>query len=594
MFPAPASNLTRALLLLVCLLTLSVAQAQSPGGSGSSPASPTGQRPTDTGVGFLELLESGSQAFLALFRDDPGMPKVGKPHWESQHSPREALMTFEEAMWHVSQGRTEAWPRAMGLLPNGTKEDARNIFATMERLPELASDSLPSKEIVDREKITRFELFPRGIESNFAYKALSKPPAGAIAVELKDGKWVFDQNTIAGAKDLLESMKGLPPRARIKQRGNLFLNTVTPTFTQTKWWDWLKALGWLAGAFFLSYLIGKALTKAADKVENVDDFILAPLLRGLALPLISLVITIGLLAASGHIYMEPAISTMRWSLLKLCFLFGFIWLLVSIVELAIISIQRAVAGPDNPYAKMLSTVIRRIVRIAASVIIGLFFLQNVMDVNLSAILGGVGILALAVSLAAKDAVANLFGALTVFANRPFVANDWVRFEGQIGVVEDVSVQVTRIRLISGELWSVPNMRFVDHPVENLSERRYLRRITEIAITYDTPREKVEEAIEIVREVLSTDPVCEDGQCDPDKFPPLVEFVSFASDYLALRMDYRYLFETDEGKIQRETERSYLTFLSHCTVVNLAILEKLNKAGIDFAFPTQTIKLDKVS
>ena len=167
---------------------------------------------------------------------------------------------------------------------------------------------------------------------------------------------------------------------------------------------------------------------------------------------------------------------------------------------------------------MSATVLRRSVRLVAGVVLALFVVQNLFQWNVTALLGGVGLVALALSLAAKDAVANLFGGAMIFGTRPFLVGDWISFDGRWGEVADVSLQATRIRLLTGELWSVPNSNFVDKPVENLSLRKYLRRVFDVRLPLDTPPERIAEAARILNDVLTSEPVVGDGRGEPRRPP----------------------------------------------------------------------------
>lgn len=585
------------LLFALLMLHCATSGAQSLPGSGNSPGPADGGRAQSTNIGFFELLESGGEAFLDLFRENKGGRSVDNPKWDSLESPRQTVMTFLEAMSLVVQGRDEAWSRARACL--GPAEDgetvrdhAEALLNVFDRLPRVAPSSLPGAELVARQEITRYEFFPRGIDASFAYQALPEAPAGSIQL-LRDGdRWVFSGPTVRGAPELLESMRRLPPRPRLERRGELFLDTVGPTFSATAPGGWLKFLAWSAAGIAAAWIAGFLLHRGETRLRRLGDFILAPLLTGLRLPVIIVLATVGAMIGSASLHLEPAISRFRWTIFQALFILAIIWLLVSLIELAVVSIQRSVAGDDNPYARMLSTVIRRCVRIAAVILLVVFFIQNVLEWNITALLGGIGILALAISLAAKDAVANLFGSITVFANRPFVSGDWVRFEGEIGVIEDVSIQVTRIRLLSGELWSVPNMRFVDRPVENLSSRRYLRRVLHLSLPYGTPPDRIERGIEVLDEILRSDKVCSDGRSDPEKYPPQIQFTEFGAYSLNLRVDYYYLMDSNASLPQRETDRGYLSFLQHCSEVNLLIARRFAEEDLEFAFPTQTIELQE--
>ena len=580
-------------LLLLASMGLATQPAIAQLGSSGGSSSPTGGRPGTTRVDFFELMQSGGEAFLGLFQQDAGRPTIDDPKWNSYSSPRETVLTFVEAMNHVASGRQEALSRAITALPASghDEETAMKLLSVFDRLPELSPGSIPGSDVVQKEDIRRFELFPRGIDRNWAYKTLDSPPDGAIVLEKDGDQWLFSQSTIDGVGKLLDSMKAIPPRSRLPATGGLFKNVVTRTFTETTIGGWIFFIVITSIGFALAWLAIKGLRKLENSDVLDGDELLMPLIYGLIPPLCLMIITIAIAIGSARIELHPALSVYRWRIIEAAMVATGVWITVSLIELACLGTRRYFFSGDDPYAGMMTIVIRRVVRVIAAVILILFILQNVMKLNVTSLLGGFAIVGLALSLAAKDAMKNLFGAVTIFGNTPFIKGDWVKFEDYCGEIMDVGLQTTDIRLLSGEMLAVPNMQFVDKSVENLSERKYIRRTMNISITYDTTAEKVEQAIEILDEILRCDRVVGNNRGDLDNNPPHVVFDKFGSHFLNLRADYWYLMDPDGSDIQRSTDRGFLTYLGHCSTVNQLVLKRFNEAGIDFAFPTQTLHLE---
>jgi len=576
-----------------CMGSLGQASAQSMpfGGSGSTSA----DRPKSTQVDFFTLMESAGDAFLGLFEDEPDSHPIDEPEWNGLESPRHTVLTFLEAMNHVAQGRTEALDRATKTFGDSGFEDtsaaATDLLHVFDRLPAISPGTIPGADMVRQQDIRRFELFPRGIDHRWAYQAIENAPNGRIVlVRNADGEWVFDESTIQGAADLLKSLESIPPRPRMQNRGKLFLSVIEPTFTKTDSSDYLYFFGFVALGILLAWGLYRSVKKLKHRRNDSGDDLIGPMLDGLLAP--SMIIALAVTAAIGstRLHLHPVLSDIRWSLIELALVVAGVFFVVAIVELICLGFRRSFFDDQDPYAQMMSLVIRRSVRIFAGIILLLFVFRNVFKWDVTAMLGGFGILALALSLAAKDAVKNLFGAATIFANRPFINGDWIEFEGKWGQVEDVSLQITRIRLLHGEMLAVPNMKFIDEPIENLSLRKYLRRVMNISITYDTSPEKVDEAMAILEEVLRSETVVGDGKGDLKLRPPKVSFEEFGEYFLKLRADYWYLMNDGQSSLQRDSERGWFSYLEHKTVVNRLVLQRFNDAEIDFAFPTQTLYL----
>lgn len=566
------------------------AQLMSDGGS----KDPAGGRPGSTQIDFFTLVESAGDAFLGMF-ESQDRASVDNPEWNSTESPRHTVMTFIEAMDHVAQGRDEALARALstfGDVKVDRKEQvAQQLLQVFDRLPEVSPGTIPGPNVVEKNDIRRWELFPRGIDRDWLYRAVSEPPDGAIVIEEKDGEWYFAKSTLDGAEDLAKSMLGVPPQPRREQRGRLFMSVIEPTLDQTSVLDVVVAIAIVATGIGAAWLLYRLLSSIRKSRKLQGDGFILPLLNGALVSAMILAVAIGFALGSTRLHLHPVLSDLRWSMIEIAVVLAGAWLAVSLLELACLGVRRSVFGKEDPYANMMALVLRRSLRIIAGIILTLFVFQNIFMWNITAMLGGFGIIALALSLAAKDAVKNLFGAVTIFANRPFINGDWVKYSGEIGQVEDVSVQMTRIRLLSGEVLAVPNMKFIDDAVENLSMRKYLRRTMRIALPYGTPPEKIEQAIVIVKEVLTSEEVVQNGQCDLDEHPPKVWFTDFGEYSLGLRADYWYMIDSEHDTIQRDSERGWFSYLDHATIVNQAIVERFDESGIDFAFPTQTINLE---
>ena len=106
--------------------------------------------------------------------------------------------------------------------------------------------------------------------------------------------------------------------------------------------------------------------------------------------------------------------------------------------------------------------------LAAFVVAGLFGL------NLNGLIAGLGITGLALALAARDSVANIFGAISIIIDQPFNVGDWILVEDIEGEVVQIGLRTTLIRSSADTLITVPNSNLVNSPVENFSQRRFRR------------------------------------------------------------------------------------------------------------------------
>jgi len=199
----------------------------------------------------------------------------------------------------------------------------------------------------------------------------------------------------------------------------------------------------------------------------------------------------------------------------------------------------------------------------------LLFLQNVLGYEISSLLAGLGIGGLAVAFAAQDTLANIFGAVMIFIDRPFKVGDAVNLEGFEGSIEAIGLRSTRLRTWDGTLVSIPNRTVASTNINNLAARPMRRTNSIIGLVYDTSTAKLEEALTILRDVLANHP--ETGQYRA-YFNRFGDFsLNILVQHWCKSMDYEV----------------YLRALEE---INMEIKRRFEAAEIEFAFPTQTLHL----
>ncbi|MBN2210146.1 MAG: mechanosensitive ion channel family protein [Sedimentisphaerales bacterium] len=251
----------------------------------------------------------------------------------------------------------------------------------------------------------------------------------------------------------------------------------------------------------------------------------------------------------------------------------FIYRLVDIIEHYL---RRLTRRTDSQLDDMLVPLVRKTLRVFIAVLSLLFIADNILDMNVKTILATAGVGGLAVALAAQDTIANFFGSITIFADRPFQVGERIKIGGFDGPVEEVGFRSTRIRTLDGHLITIPNKTIANEMVENIGKRPYIKRVANITITYDTPPDKVQRAVEIIKQVLDVTP---EVNTDPELTPKVFfnEFNDWSLNLLAIY----WVKPADYWLFQEVNQR-----------VNLAVMRGFEAEGIEFAFPTQTLYLKK--
>ena len=347
----------------------------------------------------------------------------------------------------------------------------------------------------------------------------------------------------------------------------------------------LKQWSILLGAIFIGVVVGWIAAAVLDHLGRrfearewtVGAHVIKDLMGPARLALMALGLAVGLAQIRG---MSDTLQTLCWKILVLLYAIAAFWYAFNLVSVIDLVLSRLAAKTESTLDDQLVPLVRKTLRIFLVVIGVMFVVDAVFGQDITAWLAGLGIAGLAVSLAARPSLENLFGSITIFFDRPFKIGERIVYAGYDGIIEEIGFRSTKVRTLTGHLVTLPNAKIVSDPVENIGRRPSIRRIMNVTITYDTPREKIEQAVQILRDILEEDELREPihQTIDGNEFPPRVYFNNYNADSLNILMIYWF------------APPAYWDFLEHGQKLNLRIFEEFEKAGIEFAFPTQTLYL----
>ena len=194
--------------------------------------------------------------------------------------------------------------------------------------------------------------------------------------------------------------------------------------------------------------------------------------------------------------------------------------------------------------------------------IGALFVLQAWGVDVGALIAGLGIAGLAVSLAAQDTIANLFGFVVIMADRPFVVGEWVKTPDCEGTVEEVRLRSTRVRQLDQSLVMVPNSKMASASVVNWS--RLGKRLINVTfgITNTTAPEDLEGLLVRLREALLRFPAVEVKSVQ-------VHFVNIGAQSLEVLVR-AYLLIVDASEFRAEQERILLALKREVDLMQLKI------------------------
>ncbi|MGD2095731.1 MAG: mechanosensitive ion channel family protein, partial [Phycisphaerales bacterium] len=247
--------------------------------------------------------------------------------------------------------------------------------------------------------------------------------------------------------------------------------------------------------------------------------------------------------------------------------------LVDVIEYYL---NRLVGKTETKLDDMLVPIVRKALRLTIAIIAILLISENILGTNIKSLLLSAGVGGIAIALAAKETIANFFGSITIFADRPFQIGELIKIGEHRGPVEEVGFRSTRIRTLEGHLVTIPNSVIANSNVENIGRRPFIRRTSNITITYDSGHTKAKKAVEIIKEVLAN---VSEVNTDPERLPR-VYFSDFNDCSLNIYMSY-WVKPPDYWLYHQVNEQ-----------VNFEIMKRFEAEKIEFAFPTQTLYVKK--
>ena len=199
-------------------------------------------------------------------------------------------------------------------------------------------------------------------------------------------------------------------------------------------------------------------------------------------------------------------------------------------------------------------------------LLGIIVALNNAGYDVGALIAGLGIGGLALAMAAKDSVANIFGGIMIFTDKPFKVGDRIKINGFDGTITEVGIRTSRMRTLEGRLVTIPNSLFTGDMVENVSAEPARKVILNLGLTYDMKAEQMEKGIALLKEIAQ-----ENNEINDDY---MVGFNAFGD--FSLGIIFIYYIKSGSNNLDVQT------------AINLEILKQFGANGLDMAFPTQTI------
>src|SRR5690606_87882 len=246
--------------------------------------------------------------------------------------------------------------------------------------------------------------------------------------------------------------------------------------------------------------------------------------------------------------------------------FYFFWLITRILNFVFLVWVKRAAEEGDRQRQQLLPLLSDVLKVIAWIIGFFSVLGGVFQVNVAALVAGLGIGGIALAFAAKDSLENLLASFMVLIDRPFATGDWIKVDGVEGNIEKVGFRSTRIRSFDQSLIILPNKKLIDNSLENFSDRGSRRVKITIGAVYGLSRANLELVMDEIQNFIGT-----------------VEFVKEKTTvYLDEFSDYAFnisiIFFLDT--------KGHYNFFDKKEEISLGIYELMYKHAKGFAFPTQ--------
>ncbi|MCA9730957.1 mechanosensitive ion channel family protein [candidate division KSB1 bacterium] len=479
--------------------------------------------------------------------------------WQRFSTPRKTINNF---IYWQNHDRPEIAAQAMNSDTTLTLEerikiaqmlkrslDARGMFVTMAKYSD-------EPDFVDKltgvQEVVLFEQIPQ------------------ISLRKYNNQWLFTPQSIQAIPEFYSSTFSTVVEKMLQD----LPGWLQASFAGFALWQLLGLFLILLIGFLLRKIVEFFLEKFASRLQkhtkmSWDELII----QSAAKPIGLLVLATFYLSAYTNLQLGVTLNQYIRIILIVLVYSSVIWMIYRLIDVLETYLTRITSRTESKLDDQLVPLIRKSLKVFVVIMGAIFILQN-LEVDVASLLAGLGIGGLAVALAARDTLANFFGSITIFIDKPFQVGDWVITGDIEGTVEEVGFRSTRIRTFYNSLVSVPNAKIADSAVDNMGMREFRRLKAYLGLTYSTTAEQMQAFVEGIRTIVQANPHTRKDYYE-------IHFNSFGDYSLNVLV---YVFFKVPSWSDELRERHNLL---------LEILRLAEKIGVEFAFPTQTLHLDSM-
>jgi MscS family membrane protein len=252
-----------------------------------------------------------------------------------------------------------------------------------------------------------------------------------------------------------------------------------------------------------------------------------------------------------------------------------VWASLKIVDYVSFKFERKALLSPNKFDDVLVPMLKKTAKVVV-ISFGALFVAHSLTFDIGSILAGLGIGGVAVALAAKDTISNLFGSVTVILDRPFNIGDYIVLEKNLeGTVEQVGFRSTRIRTPINSLVSMPNSVLANMAIDNYGMRNFRRFKTTLQIEYGTDAVMIESFIQKLRYQIQLNP-----KIEKNEVPVQIYINELGESSINVLLSIYFIADTAQVELEER----------HKLIID--IMSLAHETGIKFAYPSRTLFVKK--
>lgn len=337
-------------------------------------------------------------------------------------------------------------------------------------------------------------------------------------------------------------------------------------------WEYILAVGALVLsmivlAVFQSIVLRK-LRKLAGKTKTEIDDVMVGIASSVRPPLYFIIsFYIGYRFLHFPDFADKVVTFLFFAILAYEIIFSFGRLVDYLIEL---QAKKLETDEEKEHVRNMMKILKNFVLLGLGLLAIILILSNY-GVNVSSILASLGIGGLAVALAVQNILGDIFSSFSIFVDKPFQIGDFIVIGEDMGTVQKIGLKTTRIKSLQGQELIISNKELTSARVQNLKRMEKRRVAFNLGVVYGTPAAKLEKIPEIARKIIEDKKTAEFSRC---------HFKSYG--------DFSLNFEV----VYFVTSPEYRDYMDVNQEINLAIYKAFEKEKIAFAYPTQTVYLEK--